>query len=135
MNLQGSNGFDETIDYDVNLTVPTKELGGAASDLINKIPKIPGVNFKLPETITVALKIGGSVTKPTVGIGKVGGVGGSAGDVVKGAIDQAKQAAEDAAKNAAKQAADKVAKEGAEKAAKDAADQLKNAAKGFKLPF
>jgi hypothetical protein len=131
MKLQGSNGFDETIDYDVSLTVPTKELGGAANDLINKIPKIPGVNFKLPETITIALKIGGSVTKPTVGVGKIGGVGSSAGDMVKGAVDQAKQAATDAAK----QMADKVAKEGAQKAAQDAANQLKNAAKGFKLPF
>lgn len=127
MNIQGSNGFDESIDYDVIMTIPTKELSGAASDLINKIPKIPGVNFKLPETINVTLKIGGTVTKPTVGVGKVGGIGTSTGDVIKNAEAQAKQAAEDEAK--------KVAKEGADKAAKDAADQLKNAAKGFKLPF
>lgn len=127
MNIQGSNGFDESIDYDVVMTIPTKELSGAASDLINKIPKIPGVNFKLPETINVALKIGGTVTKPTVGVGKVAGIGGGASDVLKSAEDQAKKAAQDAAQ--------KVAKEGAEKAAKDAADQLKNAAKGFKLPF
>jgi hypothetical protein len=133
MNIQGSNGFDESIDYDVVMTIPTKELSGAASDILNKIPKIPGVNLKLPETVNVALKIGGTVTKPTVGIGKVAGVGGgtSAGDMVKDAakdaVDKAKQAAEEAAK--------KAAKEGADKAAKEAADQLKNAAKGFKLPF
>ncbi len=126
MNIQGSNGFDESIDYDVKMDIPTKDLG-AASDLINKIPKIPGVNFKMPETINITLKIGGSVTKPTVGIGKVGGIGTSTGDVVKNVEDQAKKAVEDEAK--------KIEKEGADKAAKDAADQLKNAAKGFKLPF
>ena len=126
MNIQGSNGFDESIDYDVKMDIPTKDLG-AATDLINKIPKIPGVNFKMPETINITLKIGGFVTKPTVGIGKVGGIGTSTGDVVKNVEDQAKKAVEDEAK--------KIEKEGADKAAKDAADQLKNAAKSFKLPF
>ena len=82
MNIQGSNGFDESIDYDVRMDVPTKNLG-PASDLINKIPKIPGVNLKAPETISVTLKIGGTVTKPTVTISKVGGIGGSTKDVIK----------------------------------------------------
>ena len=126
MNIQGSNGFDESIDYNVTMTLPTKDLG-AATDLLNKIPKIPGVNIKMPETINVGLKLGGTVTKPTVGIGKVGGIGPSAGDVLKSTVDQAKQKAEEEAK--------KVLKDGADKAAKEAADQLKNATKGFKLPF
>jgi hypothetical protein len=108
------------------MTLPTKDLG-AATDLLNKIPKIPGVNIKMPETINVGLKLGGTVTKPTVGIGKVGGIGTSAGDVLKNTVDQAKQKAEEEAK--------KVIKDGADKAAKEAADQLKNATKGFKLPF
>jgi uncharacterized protein involved in outer membrane biogenesis len=135
MNIQGSNGFDETIDYDVRMDIPTKELGPAASDLINKIPKIPGVNFKLPETISVTLKVGGTVTKPTVGIGKVGGKGASAGDMVKDVLKNAEDQAKTAAQKAADDEMKKIQKEGADKAAKDAADQLKNAAKGFKLPF
>ena len=126
MNIQGSNGFDESIDYDVRMDVPTKNLG-PASDLINKIPKIPGVNLKAPETISVTLKIGGTVTKPTVTISKVGGIGGSTKDVINNVVDQAKKTAEDEAK--------KVAKEAADKASKEAADKLKEATKGFKLPF
>ena len=126
MNLQGSNGFDESIDYDVRFDVPTKDMGGA-SNLINMIPKVPGVNFKMPETLNVFLKVGGTVTKPTVSVTKVGGAGLSAGDMAKQATDQLKQKAVDEAK--------KFAQEQADKAAKDAADQLKNAAKSFKLPF
>ena len=127
MNIQGSNGFDESVAYTVRFDVPSKELGSAASDLLNKIPKIPGINIKMPETFSLPLTIGGTVTKPTVGLGKVGGVGLNTGDVVKSAEDAVKQKAQDEA--------NKVIKDGADKAAKDAADQLKNATKGLKLPF
>ena len=81
----------------------------------------------MPETFSLPLTIGGTVTKPTVGLGKVGGVGLNTGDVVKSAEDAVKQKAQDEA--------NKVIKDGADKAAKDAADQLKNATKGLKLPF
>jgi hypothetical protein len=126
MNIQGSNGFDESIDYDVRFDIPTKELG-AASNLINMIPKIPGINTALPATISVTLKVGGTVSKPTVSVGKVGGIGGSAGDMAKNAVNQVKTQVVDAAKQQAKSAADQ--------AAKAAQDQLKNATKGIKLPF
>ena len=125
MHFQGSNGFDETIAYDVTMGIPSKELG-PASDLVNKIPKIPGVDFKMPETINVTLKIGGTASKPTVSIANVGGIGSSAGAVAKQAVDQVKQQAQDVLKNAA---------QNPDKAAQDAAQKLKDAAKGFKLPF
>ena len=130
MNMKGSNGFDESVDYDVRFDVPTKELG-AASNLINQIPKIPGIDFKMPETINVFLKVGGSVTKPTVSILKVGGNGTSATDIVKNAADQIKQKAIDEAK----QKADQVLKGQGGDAAKDLEQKAKDAAKGFKLPF
>ncbi len=126
MNLQGSNGFDESVDYDVRFDVPTKDMG-QASNLLNMIPKIPGFTPKLPETLNVFLKVGGTVAKPTVAISKVGGAGLSTGDMAKQAADELKQKAMDEAK--------KLLQEKGDKAAKDAADQLKNATKGFKLPF
>ncbi|MCW3127149.1 MAG: rane assembly protein AsmA [Bacteroidetes bacterium] len=134
MNVQGSNGFDETIDYDVRFDIPSKELTSVAGGLISQIPQIPGVPFKMPETINVTLKVGGTVAKPTVSIGKVGGAGGSAKDVIKSTVDDAKKKVEDAAKQQA-DALKKQAQEQADKAAKDAADKLKNATKGIKLPF
>lgn len=138
INIQGSNGFDETIAYDLKADIPTSELNQATGGLISKIPQIPGIPFKMPEKINVTLKVGGTVSKPTVTVGNVAGIGGSAGgaikDAVKDAANQAKQQAEDAAKKAAEQAK-KQAQEAADKAAKDAAQKLKDATKGIKLPF
>jgi hypothetical protein len=130
INLKGSNGFDESIDYDVVFNVPSKELG-PANDLVNKIPKIPGVEFKMPETINIGLKVGGTMTKPTVAMGKVGGNGGSVTDVVKNAAEQVKQKATDAAKDAAT----KIQNGQGGDVIKDAEQKAKDAAKNFKLPF
>ena len=107
INYKGSNGFDESIDYDLRFDMPSKELGSGANDLINKIPQIPGIPFKMPETISVFLKVGGTVAKPTVAITKVGGIGTNVKDIVKNAaedlknkaVDEAKKQAEDLLKN------------------------------------
>lgn len=149
INLKGANGFDQSIDYDVRFDVPSKELGGATSYLTNMIPKVPGLEFKLPETLNLFLKVGGTMTKPTVKLNKVGGAGGSVKDMVKDKVDdlakQAEQKAKEEAeklKQQAQQEADKIKKQAedrakaeAEKLKNNAADQIKNATKGIKLPW
>jgi hypothetical protein len=135
LNVQGSNGFDESIAYDMKFDIPTSELNTATGGIISKIPQIPGVPFKMPEKINVTLKVGGSVSKPTVTVGNVAGIGGSsAKDVIKSTVDDAKKKVEEEAKKQA-DALKKQAQEQADKAAKDAAEKLKNATKGIKLPF
>lgn len=155
INFKGQNGFDESIDYDVRFDVPSKELGGATSFLTNQIPAIGGV-VKMPETLNLFLKVGGTVTKPTVKLNKVGGSGTSVGDMAKDAVNDIVNKAEDEVKKQAdvlktkaeeeakkvqqqaeqkaKEAADK-AKQEADKAAKDAANKAKDAVKGLKLPW
>ena len=133
LHFQGSNGFEESIDYDVRFDVPTKDMGGAAG-LIGKLPQIPGLAFKMPETINISLKVGGTMAKPTVAISNIGSSGASGGNAATQAIDELKQKATDAAKQQA-DALKKQAQDAADKAAKQAADQLKNSTKGFKLPF
>lgn len=149
INLKGANGFDQSIDYDVRFDVPSKELGGATNYLTNMIPKVPGLEFKLPETLNLFLKVGGTMTKPTVKLNKVGGAGGSVKDMVKDKVDdlakQAEQKAKEEAeklKQQAQQEADKIKKQAedrakaeAEKLKNNAADQIKNATKGIKLPW
>lgn len=149
INLKGANGFEQSIDYDVRFDVPSKELGGATSYLTNMIPKVPGLEFKLPETLNLFLKVGGTMTKPTVKLNKVGGAGGSVKDMVKDKVDdlakQAEQKAKEEAeklKQQAQQEADKIKKQAedrakaeAEKLKNNAADQIKNATKGIKLPW
>lgn len=155
INFKGQNGFDESIDYDVRFDVPSKELGGATNFLTNQIPAIGGV-VKMPETLNLFLKVGGTVTKPTVKLNKVGGSGPSVGDMAKDAVNDIVNKAEDEVKKQAdalktkaeeeakkvqqqaeqkaKEAADK-AKQEADKAAKDAANKAKDAVKGLKLPW
>jgi hypothetical protein len=107
------------------------------------IPKIPGIEFKMPETINIPLKVGGTVSKPTVTLGKIGGAGGTMKDMVKDAVDDVKKKAEEEAKKQAEilkqKAADELKKQlenpnpaGAVDKAKDA---VKDVTKGFKLPW
>lgn len=111
MDLQGSNGFDQTINYDVNLSVPSDKFGGAAAlanDFLSK-QKIPLLNLSVPQTINFKLNVSGAMTSPTIKIVKV-----TTGDNDKGIKDQIKdtfkeeyeQAKEDLT-NKAKEEADK----------------------------
>lgn len=149
VNLLGSNSFNEEIDYKVRFDVPSKELGGVTNQLTSMIPQIPGVPFKMPETLNVFLRIGGTMTKPTVKIEKVGGAGSSVKDMVNNTVNDLKDKAEEEAKKQAEilkqkaqQEADKIRKEAedrakqeADKIKKDLENKAKDAVKGIKLPW
>jgi hypothetical protein len=149
VNFQGFNGFDQSIDYDLRFDVPSSELGGASSYLTNMIPKVPGLAFKMPETVNLFLKVGGTVSKPIVKIQKVGAAGGSAKEMIQNTVNDLKDKAEDEARKQAeilkqkaqeeadkikKQAEDKVKQE-ADKVKKDVENKAKDAVKGIKLPW
>jgi hypothetical protein len=152
INFKGKNGFDQSIDYDMQLNVPSKELGPATSLAQGMLAKIPGMNAAMPEMVGFVFKVSGSATKPQVKLNKVLAGGSSVKDVAKSAVDDVKnqatnkvdevkqqaQNAFDQQKKAAEDAARK-AKEDAERKAKEAADKIKNDAKNavkgvFKFP-
>ena len=67
--IVGSNGFDQTIDYTMNVGIPRSSFGGAANSVLNGLvskANTAGSNLSLGETIPVALKIGGTVSDPKV---------------------------------------------------------------------
>lgn len=68
--VKGSTGFDETIDYNWLLEIPTAELGSkagnVASGLLTQLNQKAGTNLKMPEKVKVKAIFGGTVTKPTV---------------------------------------------------------------------
>lgn len=145
INLRGANGFDQTIDYDFRLDVPSKELGPAASVAQNMLAKIPGAGATLPEVVGFVFNATGTAEKPQVKLTKVLAGGSSVKDVVNNAIDDAKQKAEEEARKqaeemkqkaeaelqkqklAAEQAVQK-AKEEAERKAREAAEKAKKEA-------
>jgi len=112
--IAGSNGFDETIDYGMDIQMPRSELGGQANALIDNLvsqANSKGAKVSVGEKINLTVKFGGTVTKPTVKIDTKN----AANDAVNGLKQQA-------------QAALDKAKADAEAKAKAAADSLKNVA-------
>lgn len=150
MNIVGSNGFDESIEYIMKVTVPTDKFGGAASVANNFLSqqKIPLLNLAVPQNLTFHLNVDGFLKNPNVKIVKVTADQGEKGikdqvkETVKEEIDKAKERAQqelDAQKQKAQQELDaqkqkaedeaRKAKEEAERRAKEEADKLKEDAK------
>ncbi len=70
MNVQGSNGLDQTMDYKLAINIPKEKLGGkaneAANTLLASLNSKAGTNVSLGDMIKVNALIGGTVTKPTI---------------------------------------------------------------------
>ena len=157
MRVSGSNGIDQSIDYDLSLKVPRSLLGAEANQAISGLASKAagaGINLDAAQEIALGIKLGGSVTNPSVST-DVGSVAGSTAQTAGKAVQEAaeQKASAEAAKllaDAEKQAASiraeansmaaKVKKEGylqadslvaksqnplAQAAAKMAADQLR----------
>jgi len=71
-NVEGWTSFDQSIGYVMGINVPREELGADANKLMEnmfaEVNKLGG-NFTLPETISVDVLIGGTLTKPTIKTG------------------------------------------------------------------
>ncbi|HUM46100.1 MAG TPA: AsmA-like C-terminal region-containing protein, partial [Chitinophagales bacterium] len=71
--IDGSNGFDQTIDYNVTLAIPKAQLGtqavGVMSNLLANANKSVGTNYSMPDPINVKVNIGGTVTNPVIKTG------------------------------------------------------------------
>ena len=112
--IQGSNGFDGTIDYVMDMTIPTSEFGGGAevlgalAGLINQT----GANTTVGDKIKVQILITGTSEDPKVKLGSLNPLGGdqSVKEVVKEQIEQKieevkEQVVEEVKKNVKEQAA------------------------------
>ena len=69
MTVSGSNGIDQSLDYDLALKLPRAILGTEANQAITGIinrSQQAGFNLGNAETITLAVKLGGSIRNPTV---------------------------------------------------------------------
>lgn len=71
--IEGSNGFDQTIDYKVDLTIPKSQLGTQAAGMVNNLlasaNKTVGTNISVPDPVNVKVLIGGTVSKPVIKTG------------------------------------------------------------------
>jgi AsmA-like C-terminal region/AsmA family len=135
--IEGSNGFDQTIDYSLKLDIPTASLPGAATGvmtgLINQANS-KGAKLSMGDQVSVNVLLGGTVTSPTVKTGLKETAGAVVDDLkekVKAELDKKKKELEDKARAEA----DRLKKEAEDKAnaeidkAKKAAEDRINAEK------
>jgi hypothetical protein len=87
MEVSGSNGIDQSLDYTLGLAVPRSGLGDAAldalSDLAGRIGGA-GVAFGAADVVQLGVRVGGTVSEPALGL-SFGPPGGSARDAAVGA--------------------------------------------------
>jgi hypothetical protein len=130
LNVAGSTGLDQSIDYKLKLDLPPGAAGSAATGALSNLT---GKTFDKPERIVLDMLMGGTVQKPTL---KMAGsnVKDAVKDAVKEEFDKKKREAQEElekkkreAEERARQEAEK-AKQEAERRAKEAADKAKQEA-------
>ncbi len=104
MLISGFHGFDQSIDYAIQMKLPRRVMGTKGNDLITGLAasaNSSGIPLKLGEMINLDIKMSGTLTNPYIGINLKGMVD----DVVKDMAQQAKdflQAKMDSLKQKAK---------------------------------
>lgn len=126
-NIWGSTGFDQTIDYHMDMQVPSSDFGGAANNALQNLVSAAankGVKVNMPKTVNIKVAFGGTVTKPTVKPVFGGGSGGGDDSALEAAKKQAKATADSIVKAKADAAIAEAKKEAADRA-KAIADSIK----------
>jgi hypothetical protein len=130
MEIVGSHGFDQSMDYTANLDLPRSLLGGQANAAVNNViaqANAKGIAVKANERVNLPVKIGGTITNPAIKTdvaaalsNTAGGLKQQATDLVKAHVDSAKQQLRDTVRSVGGQIL------------KDAGNQLKNLLPGNK---
>lgn len=121
MNISGSQGIDQTIDYNILMDVP-KNLLGAANELVSGLlakSPIPGFSAaQLPDLTKFRVKVTNTLTDPTLDVSLIGGSGAAVKEHITEQIkEQAEQVKQEVSAKA-KQEADKIIAEARQQAQK-----------------
>lgn len=124
MLISGFHGFDESIDYAVQMKLPRKLMGARGNDLVNKLTaeaNSKGIPIKPGEIINLNIKVTGSISDPSISIN----LKEVAGDVIKDLEKQAKDFAKaklDSAKQKTADSLNVIKKQGEDKLKEKLAD-------------
>src|ERR687898_68056 len=91
MNVAGSNGIDQSMEYTLKLQVPKSLLGGGANQAIASLASRTGVDLSSAAVVPLAIQLGGKVTDPVV----KADVGSLASSVAQGARQALKERVEE----------------------------------------
>ena len=110
MTISGDHGIDQTINYNVQSAMPSKYLPESLTGVISSLAAqaaLIGIQYKLPETLKINIKIDGTAKSPRIapsldGSGLSGGtsvkerIKDAAKDAVKELVDDTREKAEEA---------------------------------------
>lgn len=117
MQIGGFHGFDQSIDYAIQMKLPRSMMGTKGNNFVNNLAaqaNNKGIPIKLGETVDLNVKMGGSISNPSIGIN----LKEIAGDAIEDLKDQAKdfaQAKLDSAKAKVKDSLEAVKKQATDK--------------------
>ncbi|MBS1564153.1 MAG: hypothetical protein JST39_07175 [Bacteroidetes bacterium] len=104
MQIGGMHGLDQSIDYIINMKLPRSMLGSQGNALVNNLAaqaSAKGVPVNLGETVNLNVKMGGTITNPSIKPDLKGAAGNTADQLKQQALSFA-QAKADSAKHAVK---------------------------------
>ena len=129
LRVSGSHGIDQTLQYTLNLRVPRSDLGADANrvitSLISRAGKA-GVDLQAAEAVDLDIRLGGTLTSPTVQT-NLADVVASAGEGVKAAVREEIAERVDSVKAKADSAAEAARVEAQRKAQAEAARLISEA--------
>jgi hypothetical protein len=130
MTVSGYNSLDQTMNYDVVAEIPRELFGGAANGVLNNLvsqANKKGLNIQPGNTIIVAIKVGGTITKPVITTDIKKNVNDAVNDLKKEVIETVKEKVNEAVTTVKKDVSAQAQKLMDEARAK--AQQLKDEAK------
>lgn len=126
--IGGLHGLDQSIDYIIQMKVPRKYLGNQANSLVNDLAAkatAKGVPVNIGETVNLLMKMGGTLTNPTLKTELKEAAGSAAEELKNQAMNFAKEKA-DSAKATIKDSANALKKEITNDVKKELQNELKN---------
>lgn len=69
MKVSGSNGIDQSLDYDLAMAVPVKLLGSGATRAVTQLAATAGkagIDLGAADAVSIGVKVGGTITNPSV---------------------------------------------------------------------
>lgn len=128
MNIQGSNGIDQTMDYDLVLNVPRAMLGAKANEAANtalaSLNSKLGTNVSMGETIKINADLLGTFLKPNIKL-KYGSGDATPGNAAKAVVNQVVAEKKAELETKAKEQIDTMKKKAVEKATTEIGNKLK----------
>jgi hypothetical protein len=108
MEVGGTHGFDQTLDYSIDMKLPRSMLGNDAGNLMNTVAAnaaAHGATINMKEKIDLPVKVGGTTTSPVIKADVKGALSSTAASLkqqaaglVQAKVDSAKQQLKDTAK-------------------------------------